>query len=229
MELRDRLEICRKCVHKKLVENGPMVCALTNEIPSFEAVCDSYVKDENEPEIMLDDSDVLTYEQIREKATPRLFEKLDKDQDIIKGAVAGLVACIISAILWAVITYIINVQFGYMALGVGAFVAYSVKRFGKGISMRFAIMSSAIAVLGIILGNVLTLVAFASKENDISVFRILFNLDLVAVFKALVETFHPVDILFYGLAISWGFKQSLLKFTAKSLWLLGKDLDKQTT
>lgn len=218
MELRDRLEFCRKCKNRKIMEIGPINCSLTNAIPSFEGTCEHFTKDETEPEKNLDDHFILKPDEIREKAHPNIFKKIVDEQDFIKAVLFGLIAGIIGAILWACISVLIQLQFGVMAIGVGVLVGFTIKRFGKGITLRYSILGSIISLFGCLLGNFLMVVAFASKEMNISFFQVFSHVDFSKIPQIMWSTAHPMDFVFYAITIYEGFRFSTLKYTERSLW-----------
>jgi hypothetical protein len=218
MELRDRLEFCRKCKNRKIMEVGPINCALTNSIPSFEGTCEHFTKDETEPEKNLDNHFFLKPHEIKEKAHPKIFEKIINDQDFIKSIFYGLFASIIGAILWALISVLIQLQFGIMAIAVGALVGMTIKYFGKGISLKYSILGSAISLFGCLLGNFLMVVAFASKQMNMTFFQLFQHVALSKIPQIMWSTAHPMDFVFYAITIYEGFRFSTLKFTERSLW-----------
>jgi hypothetical protein len=218
MELRDRLEFCRKCKNRKIMDVGPINCALTNTLPSFEGSCEHFTKDETEPEKNLDNHFILKPDEIKEKAHPKIYEKIINDQDFTKAIFYGLFAGIIGAFLWALISVLIKLQFGIMAIGVGVLVGFTIKYFGKGISLKYSILGSTISLFGCLLGNFLMVVAFASKEMNITFFQLFNHVPLSKIPQIMWSTAHPMDFVFYAITIYEGFRFSTIKFTERSLW-----------
>jgi hypothetical protein len=145
------------------MEIGPMNCALTSTLPNFEGTCEHFVKDETEPEKTLDNHFILKPDEIKAKAHPKIYEKIINDQDFIKAIFYALFSSVIGAIIWALISVLIKLQFGIMAIGIGALVGFTIKTYGKGISLKYAILGSIISLFGCVLGNFLIVVAFAAK------------------------------------------------------------------
>lgn len=194
-----------------------MVCSLTNEVPSFEETCVSFLKDESEPEKALDSHFHLSPIEIKQKAEPEIYNKIVNDQDFTKALIGGLSASVISAILWALIS-LSGFQFGFMAIGVGALVGFVIKFYGKGIDIKYAISGSIISLFGCLLGNFLTVIEFASKELNTSFFQVFSQVPLSSIPQIMFKTMHPVDFVFYGIAIYEGYRFSTIKFTERSLW-----------
>jgi hypothetical protein len=122
--------------------------------------------------------------------------------------VAGLAAAVVGALLWAVITVSIKFQIGFMAVGVGFLVAWAVKTFGKGRDVAFGIIGGVCALLGCLLGNLLSacgFIAVQAVEPVVSVtLRVLANPNSIA--TILRETFRGMDLLFYAIAVYEGYK-----------------------
>jgi len=127
---------------------------------------------------------------------------------------AGIVAAIVGAAIWAGITVATEYQIGWMAVGVGFLVGIAVRQFGRGSTPVYGVIGAALALVGCVLGNVLTLVAFFSIGEEISFFAALGAVDFAKVPAILIETGSPIDLLFSGIAISAGYKTSILQTDA---------------
>ena len=119
----------------------------------------------------------------------------------------GLLAAFVCAILWAVITVATQYQIGYMAIAVGFAVGFAM-RLGKGIDRRFAITGSILALLGCLLGNIFSIIGFVMVQEKMGLFQTLFALDYSYLPEIMVENFHVMDLLFYGIAIRCGYLYS---------------------
>lgn len=125
---------------------------------------------------------------------------------------AGLVAALVGAILWAVVTVTTKYQIGFMAVGVGLLVAWAVRSFGKGSAMTFSYIGGALALLGCLLGNLLSACGFLAEARDVPLLplvgRVLASPDIAT--SLLSATFSGMDLLFYAIAVYEGFKLSRL-------------------
>jgi hypothetical protein len=74
--------------------------------------------------------------------------------------------------------------------------------------MIFGIIGDALAFLGCILGNFLSLVGFISKQENLSLISTLGALDYAKVPNLMVSTFSVMDLLFYGIAVYEGYRFS---------------------
>ena len=133
-----------------------------------------------------------------------------ENQNFLFGILAGVVAAVIGAVIWAVITVTTNYQIGWMAVGVGFLVGYAIKIFGKGVDPVFGISGAVIALLGCVAGNLLTVVIIGSNQEQVGVLTVLTRLTPGIVVDLLKETFQPMDLLFYGIAVYEG-TSSLLR------------------
>jgi hypothetical protein len=96
-----------------------------------------------------------------------------------------------------------------MALGVGALVRFAL-RIGNG-GKLFGILGAFLALFGCILGNYLSLIAFASTEQHVSFFTMLNNADPSKVISAMWEDLMSMSILFYALAAYEGYRFSAIR------------------
>lgn len=136
---------------------------------------------------------------------------MSKVPGLLLGLIAGTIAMLVSAIIWAVITSITGFQIGYMAIGVGVLVGIGIRLFGKGDGIVYGLMGAVLAFVGCVLGNYFTICSVIASEGDVSVIRVVFGLDIPLIFDLMLETFHPLDILFYIIAIMAGFNLSQAK------------------
>jgi hypothetical protein len=124
--------------------------------------------------------------------------------------VGGLVAAVIGALIWAVITVTTKFQIGFMAVGVGFLVAWAVRTLGKGRDATFGIIGGVFALLGCLLGNLLSACGFIAgqaSEPVVSVtLRVLANPASIA--TILQASFQGMDLLFYAIAVYEGYKLS---------------------
>ena len=121
---------------------------------------------------------------------------------------AGFVAALIGAAIWAAVTVATEYQIGWMAVGVGFLVGIAVRAAGKGSGDRFAYAGAVLALLGCVLGNLFTVVALFARQTDVGFFAVLARLRPGSAVDMLSETFQPMDLLFYGIAVYGGFKAS---------------------
>jgi len=134
-------------------------------------------------------------------------EKAKLEQNLPLGIIAGAVAALAMAVVWAAITVATHYQIGYMAIAVGFGVGFAVRFAGKGIDMIFGISGAVLAFLGCVLGNFLSQVGFVANELEMSYFEVFKILSAPSVFiEVMKEAFHPMDVLFYGIAIYAGYR-----------------------
>jgi hypothetical protein len=102
------------------------------------------------------------------------MEKEEKSKGNLSVAIfaAGFVGLICS-IAWAWITATTTYQIGYMALGVGAIVGFTVRFAGKGTTWNFALTGAIISLLSCILGDV-SVPAFGDIYVDVDGYTLLF-------------------------------------------------------
>ena len=136
------------------------------------------------------------------------WEQMRREQKLGKAAVAGAAAALISASIWAAVTVATEYQIGWMAVGVGALVGLVVRRAGNGVEPKFGLMAAALALVGCVGGNLLAAVGFFAKYAGVSFFAVLGGLDATIAADLLAETFAPMDVLFYAIAVFEAFKLS---------------------
>lgn len=130
------------------------------------------------------------------------------DANLLMGIAAGLVAALIGAIIWGFVSSLTGFQVGWMAIGIGFLVGYAVKIFGKGSDTGFGFTGAVLALFGCMAGNVFAMVAMMADREGQAFFDLLSRLDLSTAAALLNEGFGPLDLLFYGVALYFGYKHS---------------------
>mgnify|MGYP006921595392 CR=1 FL=1 len=147
----------------------------------------------------------------------KLLLEIQAQQSPVRGFIGGLIAAFIGAILWAAVTAITHYQIGFIAMAVGILVGYGVRLMGKGLDTIFGVIGGGLALFGCALGNLLAVLVSAAIQEDVSVFTILpyITPDLIA--EIYRETFTPMDLLFYGIAIYEGYRFSFRRLSGAEI------------
>jgi hypothetical protein len=144
-------------------------------------------------------------------------EKLKLEQNLPMAFAGGTAAALAGGIVWAMVTVATNYQIGWMAVGVGFVVGYTVRHLGKGIDTAFGIMGASLALVGCLLGNFFTLIGLSAKQESVGVLDLLTTIDYSVVPQVMMETFSPMDLLFYGIAIYEGYRFSFRQITEQEI------------
>lgn len=155
----------------------------------------------------------------------RFMSEAHAKQSMGLALLGGFLSSVVAAFIWASITYATGYQIGFMAIGVGLLVGFAVRYFGNGMSSSFGIVGAVFALFGCLLGNILTAVIGASLAGGMPILAIVgaFATSPVLVVEILKETFSPIDLLFYGLAVYEGYRFSIRQITEEELAGLQKD------
>jgi uncharacterized ion transporter superfamily protein YfcC len=145
---------------------------------------------------------------IRAQALEEQMYNMSSQQNFTRGLVLGIAAALAGAVLWAVITVTTKYQVGYMAVGVGLLVGLAIRLGGKGIEPKFGVAGAALALGGCVLGNFLSVVGFIAIDQEQSFLETLVNMDFSLVPGLMTESFQPMDLLFYGIAVYEGYRFS---------------------
>jgi len=142
-----------------------------------------------------------------------LMQELKENQNLSFGVIGGAIAAVIGATIWAMITAATNFQIGWMAVGVGFLVGFTVRICGKGIDRIFGIMGSVLSLLGCLAGNLFTVCIVVSRHQGIPLLDLLSRLNPEITVRIMTATFSPMDLLFYGIAVYEGYKFSFRKLS----------------
>ncbi|MCT4589371.1 MAG: hypothetical protein N4A71_16220 [Carboxylicivirga sp.] len=219
MTRQEQLEFCKKCKNRKKDFQQGLLCSITGEKADFENTCEHYNHDETISETVTDSDDVADT-AVLEGVDQNIIDKLKTHQDFYYAIIGGLLASILSAVIWATITVATEMQIGYMAIGVGLLVGFSVRFFGAGIDQKFGYLGAILSLFGCLTGNLFSQVAFFANEASMSYLEILSMLSFSDIVDVLSQTFSPIDILFYGIALYEGYKLAFRKISALEIKML---------
>jgi hypothetical protein len=130
---------------------------------------------------------------------------------VVLGTLGAVVGAVIGAIAWAAITAATNFQIGYMAIGVGFLAGYGMRVLSGGLVRSEGIIAGAVALLGCVLGNLLTGVVVIAQHEHFPLWVV-----AAAVFthlgfarEILTYGFNVMDLLFYAIAVYAGYRTAL--------------------
>ncbi|MDH3718314.1 MAG: hypothetical protein OES79_09365 [Planctomycetota bacterium] len=146
--------------------------------------------------------------EVDQAALDDYLAHLHSEQNMFTGFLGGLAGAAIGAVGWALITVGTNTEFGLVAIAVGFLAGYGVRLLGKGMETKFGILGATLAFLGCFAGKLLTIAIIVSREPEGPPF-LLALLTMVmnpgAVLEIIQLGFHPMDLLFYGIALYEGY------------------------
>jgi len=141
------------------------------------------------------------------------LEKLRSAQSLPAAIVAGLVTALLGAGTWALITVLTEYQIGWMAIGIGFAVGYTIRIVGKGIDRIYGVIGALLSLIGCAIGNLLTITYFVSASEGIPYLELLADMNLDLAIEIMTVTFDPMDILFYGIALYFGYRYAFRQIT----------------
>ena len=139
------------------------------------------------------------------------------EQNLPMGLAGGSAAAVLGAILWAVVTVTTGYQIGFMAIGVGVLVGFSIRKLGKGMDKSFGFSGAVLSLFGCALGNLLAVCAIIASQEGIPIMQVLSAINFQNGTELMAGTFTPMDLLFYGIAVYEGYKLSFRQVTKADL------------
>ena len=246
MDQRERLAICNKCINRKLDYEHGYVCQLTGRFADFEGTCKHYVLDhtvidtikvrtKDRPFVPLFDPVPPKEEaETKKKAAPKktspkkqaskvALKKLRRYQSFLYALIGGLLITATAAVGWAFTTAMTGYQGVYLALGVGLIVGTAVRFFGAGIKRIFGILAALLALTGSLLGYYLSQNGFLEELQLLSIMGIPDYLDQELMLNTIRDSFVPLDLAFYGLAVLLAYFIAIRRINSRKMARLEHD------
>jgi hypothetical protein len=145
------------------------------------------------------------------------LEALRSEQNLPAAVFMGLIAAIAGALVWGVVSALTHYQIGWMAIGIGFLVGTAVRFAGKGIDAPFGVAGAALSLLGCMLGNLLTMSYFIADKEQIPLAEFASQMSFDLLSSIMVSTFNGMDIVFYGIALYFGYKYAFRQVTPQEL------------
>lgn len=183
-----------------------LLCNITGDKASFDQNCENFELDETVKEPKEYVGEPQSNIEVILSLPLEIKEKFRLHQDLVNAIIGGFFLSIISALIWAFVTVAAEYQIGYMAIGVGLLVGMGVRFFGAGIDQVYGLLGGFFALLGCLLGNLFSQVGFVANAQSLGYLEILMLLDMETFLLILEESFTPMDLVFYGIAIYEGYK-----------------------
>lgn len=236
MTREERLLICGKCLHRKLdFENG-YLCNLTGKVGTFKETCKEFVRDgtvtdalklrvkkrEEKPPLIREN------EQAKENKTEKpeksiarrgLSEssrmKLRKYQSFIYALAGGIIAALAAAIGWSFAADLFSIPAIYLSLGVGILVGLAIRYFGAGMHWLFGVLGGILTLAGCLFGSYLIHEGMVDRLSEIGLKQVLSLIRPELMINTLLDSYLPLDLVFYGLSVALGYLLSLRRIRAK--------------
>jgi len=232
MTREERLLLCGKCLHRTLdFENG-YLCNLTGKVGEFENECVDFTRDGTVTEnlkIRVRTSEKRTpvmkepvKENTRDQADPpgrgqlnrEALQNLRKYQSILYAMIGGLLGTLVIAIGWSVLAGHVNFPVIYLSLVVGLLVGVTIRFFGAGTWKLFGILGGLFTLLACFLGRYLIHEDLVGKVLSDGLNQAMTGLRPEMLASAFTDSFTPLDLVFYGLAILMGYLLSIRRIGA---------------
>jgi len=131
----------------------------------------------------------------------QVAKKLLAEQNFQKAILTGSIATVLAAGIWGVIAALTGFVVSYMAIAVGTLVGFAVQLGGKGIDNKYAVLASALAIIGCISGNVAATVIYEAHTYQRPISAILSEIDAVSIIDFVQADLQFADMIFWIFAI----------------------------
>jgi len=202
MTRKEHLAFCKRCANRKVSLETGLLCNITGEIANFEKECSSFLVDER-----------IIERENEQKLAQQQIEKIQSEQSLTRAIWSGLIIGVIGAFIWGLITVALNMQIGIMGIALGALVGITIRFFGKGMNPSFGIAGAIIAVASCFLGNFFSIIGYISNYENLGFLETILLFDYTQLIPVMTESFGLMDILFYLIAASAGFKYSFRQYS----------------
>ena len=166
-----------------------------------------------ETEMPARDEEQQTEFALTDEEAARAMEFFREEQNLLAGAGAGFLTAVIGAAVWAAVTIAAGYQIGWVAVGIGILVGLAVRMVGKGIDPVFGVVGALMTLLGCVLANVFTIAWYVSVDTGKPVIDVLSEMDVEIIIDLMLDTFQIMDILFYAMAIYFGYRYAIRELT----------------
>lgn len=131
-----------------------------------------------------------------------LAKVLLSEQKFSAAVLAGVAAMLLSVGVYAAVTVASGgFSYSFMPAGIGAAIGIAVQFLGRGISSKFAILASILAIIGCLLGNLFAGVMVVARENSVSPVDVLAVIPISELPQIVASGLQFADLIFWIVAI----------------------------
>ncbi len=138
---------------------------------------------------------------------------LDNNQRFIMAIIAGFISAIILGSIYGIITSAAHIEFSFLNMAIGYGVAYSVRKFGRGVHKRFMVVGAIMTLLAFFIGDCISILSpysfiLAIRYGNFRLFGQVFEYLLRNLLSA--NIYSVLSFIFRGLGIYIGYSQSVI-------------------
>jgi|GEM_PF-2911696 len=126
--------------------------------------------------------------------------------DLSAAMLAGMLSSLLGASFWALLTIITEYQIGYVAIGVGAFVGFTVRYWGNGRSFQFGLIGGVFALFGCFIGSFFIVCYYSAQLLNMPFMEFVLSNETRYLWANMQDWIDAYDIAFYTLAAVAGYK-----------------------
>lgn len=198
----EHLKFCKICQHRKLDPDQGFICILTDKIADFESSCPNFEEE----------TKIAKSSFINEREINKIREKAKVHQNLSYAIIGGLSVALLCSFIWAAFTVATEYQIGLLAIAVGFIVGKSVGFFGAGIDQSYGIIGAILALIGVLLGNIFSIIGFTAHDQNLGYFEAATLMGIKETFQFYMQNISPMDFVFYVIAIIQGYKFAFRPF-----------------
>lgn len=87
---------------------------------------------------------------------------LTKHQRFLKAVAYGVPAALVAAIAYGLLSRALRIEFSLVYLGIGYFIGYIIRTYGRGVQPRFSYLGAGLAIVAILLGDMISIFGMTS-------------------------------------------------------------------
>ena len=140
------------------------------------------------------------------------FQTARDEQNLSLAIAAGSLTGLAGAVAWAFITARTSSHYSLIAVVIGFAVGWVFRVVGKGMDISFSIVAAVIALLSVAFGDLLATCAMLADANEVTFFDVFWSLNWDTAVELATAQFSYVDILFYGVAAYFAFRNAPRRF-----------------
>ena len=172
-----RVEFCKRCLHKSFDLKKGVTCGLTQEKPAFESSCSDFSQNPQFKEEANDEHLDLTSKELQSQVPPGEYLRLLEEQNWTRALCAGGAVALTGAALWVTIAVLTGYIFAVVAMGIGLAVSLTVRATGKGIEQKFKVLSVVLTLASCIIGGFFAVIAYIAQIYEANILDVLLGME----------------------------------------------------
>ena len=130
-------------------------------------------------------------------------QALTRNERFIRAVVYGVGATVGLTVLYGILSALLRIEFSVVYLAFGYAIGTVIRKFGRGVQVRFSVLAAVLAAICFVLGDMISMVGFSVFTNGFGVFFLVFRVALQSLLGTSMNALLALLFRIGGIALAY--------------------------